>query len=102
MATITPGPNRPWSETTSDALGIAAQTTTKWAEVPDKASATGIKFWGTCPLCTHEFEYVWPLEVLRVAKENPLVMCSCTYPHAGRPKDTPRGCGAYWVSLVAS
>jgi hypothetical protein len=95
-------PSRAWSEVTSDAIGQAAMRTTRSKEVPNEDNPTGIEFRGDCPLCTHEFVYVWPLEVLRVEAELPLVMCQCTFAHQGRPKDTKLGCGAYWVSVPAS
>lgn len=102
MAITGADPNGPWAERTSDELGERARTTTEYELLPP-AEPTYVRFTGTCPACTHEFLFDWPLESLRVAHAaDPVVLCQCSAPtHAGRPSGTSSGCGAYWVSGIA-
>ncbi len=94
-------PDRPWSQDSSDEFGREATRSTFY-----EIEATQIRFWGTCPACTHEFEYFWPLQlVIALDQEpsDPVVMCRCkANTHAGRLPGELSGCGAYWKSRVVT
>ena len=104
-----------YKEESSEALGVKAAGTWKYGlEPPDNPDLVTLH--GPCPKCGDQFDYEWPLTLLRDAmmtareveaaevlrrpatEERIPVLCRCKVKHPGAG-DEP-GCGRSWTLTV--